>query len=201
MREDFSRSEFPRRSVYLLFAADNLGVSGELVKNCGVACFEDKSGTLLRLMLELIEVGERRGDGGYWEAMSKLCLIIDALGEMRHLAGEAFMIPASEDNISPEIRAAMAAIRRDAAKPFSLLRLAASLGVTTSTLSHRFTHEAGCPPLAFRSKVRLELAKRMLTLGEPVKQVAEKLGYCDVHHFSKHFKRLSGMTPGEFRGG
>ena len=50
--------------------------------------------------------------------------------------------------------------------------------------------------------MRIERAKQLLQ--DPamrVHEVAEQVGYSDVAHFSKSFKRFTGMTPGEYRDG
>ena len=49
-------------------------------------------------------------------------------------------------------------------------------------------------------KLRMERAKVLLSKPElRVHAVAEQVGYSDVGHFSKSFKRIVGMTPGEYR--
>ena len=48
--------------------------------------------------------------------------------------------------------------------------------------------------------MRIERAKELL--ADPamrVHAVAEAVGYSDVAHFSKSFKKLVGKTPGEYR--
>ena len=48
--------------------------------------------------------------------------------------------------------------------------------------------------------IRTEVAKKMLeSPGVRIHEVAEATGYTDSAHFSKSFKKLTGMTPGEYR--
>ena len=51
-------------------------------------------------------------------------------------------------------------------------------------------------------RMRIDRAKALLAdPGLRIHAVAEQVGYVDVAHFSKSFKRLEGMTPGEYRDG
>ena len=48
--------------------------------------------------------------------------------------------------------------------------------------------------------MRVDRAKALLAdSGLRIHAVAEQVGYSDVAHFSKSFKRFTGMTPGEYR--
>ena len=48
--------------------------------------------------------------------------------------------------------------------------------------------------------MRIEKAKQLLQ--DPamrIHEVAEQVGYSDVAHFSKSFKKITGKAPGEYR--
>ena len=42
------------------------------------------------------------------------------------------------------------------------------------------------------------LAKSMLTKGAPLREISMTLGYYDVHHFSRSFKKSEGVSPAQF---
>lgn len=47
---------------------------------------------------------------------------------------------------------------------------------------------------------KIAQAKVLLTSTDlPIKEVAQELGYNDVYHFIRQFKKSSGLTPGSFR--
>lgn len=63
-----------------------------------------------------------------------------------------------------------------------------------------FARLTGESPSAFRRSRRLELARDLLHRGDlTLAQIAETLGFYDVFHFSKLFKRRYGITPARFR--
>lgn len=66
-----------------------------------------------------------------------------------------------------------------------------------SKLINRYNHQSFFDILG---RLRMERAKVLLSNPElRVHAVAEQVGYSDVAHFSKSFKRFVGMTPGEYR--
>jgi two-component system response regulator YesN len=77
-----------------------------------------------------------------------------------------------------------------------LSRLSAELGVTPNHLSAQFARETGRSFREYLAVVRVEAAKRLLA-GSSLKvwEVAERVGYLNVEHFSRVFKKLTGVPP------
>lgn len=72
--------------------------------------------------------------------------------------------------------------------------------MSTSGLSKLFRREIGCTASEFINKVTIDEAKKLLRDPQySVTDVAEELGYNDPSNFCKVFKRLVGVTPGDFR--
>lgn len=79
-------------------------------------------------------------------------------------------------------------------------QVADSLFLSRQHLSRRFTQEAGIPLAAFIRNEKAEEAKRLLRYTDrPVSAIAAYLGFSSQGHFSKVFKEITGMTPGEYR--
>jgi AraC family transcriptional regulator len=59
----------------------------------------------------------------------------------------------------------------------------------------------GLPPHQYVIARRVERAKQLLQAGTDLSlaEVALHAGFCDQSQFSRHFKRLVGVTPGQFR--
>ena len=59
----------------------------------------------------------------------------------------------------------------------------------------------GVPPHQYVIMRRIERAKHLLHAGTALSlaEVAVRAGFSDQSQFSHHFKRLVGVTPGQFR--
>lgn len=84
------------------------------------------------------------------------------------------------------------------AQNISLSELAALVEMKPLRLLRTFRKEIGLPPHAYLLQVRIEQAKRMLLKGTPITDVALDTGFADQSHFTRHFKRSVGITPGQY---
>jgi AraC-like DNA-binding protein len=80
----------------------------------------------------------------------------------------------------------------------SLDELAGLTNVSPFHLARLFRQEVGMPPHAYQLQVRLTRAKRLLLQGMSVSEVASETGFFDLSHFTRHFKRHLGVTPGSY---
>jgi AraC-like DNA-binding protein len=77
--------------------------------------------------------------------------------------------------------------------------LAAALHVSVRTL-HRQLRDEGATLQALKDEARLEQAERLLARGrQPVKQIAEAVGFRSEKSFSRAFKAWTGRSPVEVR--
>jgi AraC-like DNA-binding protein len=81
------------------------------------------------------------------------------------------------------------------AQNVTLEELADLAGLSKFHLLRSFSQFAGMPPHAFQTRLRLNRAKKLLSQGKPLKQVAAAVGFADASHFGKHFLRIIGFTP------
>jgi transcriptional regulator GlxA family with amidase domain len=73
-------------------------------------------------------------------------------------------------------------------------------GLPKRTFDRRFRAATGYSPLAYIQALRIEEAKQLLETGSaPVEAVAREVGYEDTASFRRLFRRLAGMTPGDYR--
>ncbi|MGQ0704394.1 MAG: AraC family transcriptional regulator [Gemmatimonadales bacterium] len=61
-----------------------------------------------------------------------------------------------------------------------------------------FRAEAGLAPHQYLTQIRVERAKQLLAAGWPISQVATAVGLSDQSHLNRRFKRLVGITPGQY---
>ncbi|WP_182914448.1 response regulator [Paenibacillus sp. 1011MAR3C5] len=87
------------------------------------------------------------------------------------------------------------------AEPLSLALIAEKLGVSPGYLSSLFHQNTLEPYIKFLTRIRMERAAQLLQMrpAEKVYDVAEKVGYLSVKHFSYVFKQHFGIPPGEYQ--
>jgi AraC family transcriptional regulator len=75
------------------------------------------------------------------------------------------------------------------------------LAMSTSNFAHAFRQTVGISPHRYVVERRIDRAKMLLTSTElSVAQVAHRVGYSRQSHFTMVFRRVTGVTPGVFRG-
>jgi AraC-like DNA-binding protein len=82
----------------------------------------------------------------------------------------------------------------------SLDELALVAGLSRFHLCRAFRKEIGVTPHFYQMQVRIAHAKRLLAHQTAITDVASKMGFYDQSHFGWHFKRLVGVTPGNYLG-
>jgi YesN/AraC family two-component response regulator len=85
------------------------------------------------------------------------------------------------------------------AEGLQVKKLAVRAGLSTEYFGCLFTHETGMTVKRYLAKVRAAHAENMLKSGDYlVSDVAELCGYCDIFHFYKQFKAITGMPPSHY---
>ncbi len=70
------------------------------------------------------------------------------------------------------------------------------LGVTPNHLSSLFSRETGTSFREYLALVRVEAAKRLLAGSSlRIREVGERVGYLNIEHFSRVFKKMTGVPP------
>lgn len=96
--------------------------------------------------------------------------------------------------------AAKAYIEAHSAEKFSLPELAGALYVNGSYLLRTFKAQTGQTLLWYHNHVRCERAKALLDHSHmSVSSVGAEVGFVSSAHFSHIFKKMTGMTPTEYR--
>jgi AraC-like DNA-binding protein len=85
------------------------------------------------------------------------------------------------------------------ADEISLAELGALAGLTPWHVARGFTQAFGVPPHTYQIQVRVAEARRLLARGHTAAAAAAAAGFSDQSHLTRHFKRLTGMTPGRYR--
>ncbi|MFB7469469.1 AraC family transcriptional regulator [Kitasatospora sp. NPDC056184] len=100
----------------------------------------------------------------------------------------------------PAVTAALHAVHRDPAAPWTVAELAAEAGLSRAAFARRFSSLIGRPPLGYLTWWRMTTAARLLReTGAPLRSIAPQVGYTSEFAFATAFKRTHGVAPGAYR--
>jgi AraC-like DNA-binding protein len=99
----------------------------------------------------------------------------------------------------PQLSRALAALHHRPGHPWTAARLARAAGMSRSAFYQRFERVVGEAPAAYVTRWRMLVARRSLRRGEPITDVAERVGYASEAAFSRAFKRAVGTSPSAWR--
>ncbi|MGH7612613.1 MAG: AraC family transcriptional regulator [Gemmatimonadales bacterium] len=84
--------------------------------------------------------------------------------------------------------------------PPRVRELADAAGVHPDHLARAFRSRFGVPVGSYVRRLRLDwAATRLEAAEEPIARIALEAGFADQSHFTRAFKRYSGLTPAEYR--
>ena len=84
------------------------------------------------------------------------------------------------------------------AEAVSLAELAGLAEMSAFHLVRSFKKECGLPPHVYLTQVRLQQARRRLARGDGLAETAAAVGFYDQSALNRHFKRIYGVTPGQY---
>jgi AraC-like DNA-binding protein len=78
-------------------------------------------------------------------------------------------------------------------------RLATRVSLTPFHLIRTFRGAVGVPPHLYATLIRIRHAERLLRMGLPIAEAAHRTGFCDQSHLNRCFRRIRGVTPGQYQ--
>jgi two-component system response regulator YesN len=98
------------------------------------------------------------------------------------------------------VRQCIRIIHEQYGKDISLPDAAKQLYISSNYLSKIFSAEMGKSFSRYLLEYRINMAKKLLReSNDKVYEIAERVGYADVVHFSKIFKQATGHSPNRYR--
>ena len=98
------------------------------------------------------------------------------------------------------VSVALDRIHTEYMNPLTVGELARQVGLDRSWFSSRFKARTGLSPGQYLLSFRLELAAELMqNHGQSVKCAANSVGYEDLYHFSRMFRRHFGLSPRAWR--
>lgn len=188
---------------------------------CGAVTFDHPAAReIVKLLPGLILISASETQEADW-LQSTLRLMAAEVSEMRP-GGETIITRLSDILVIQAIRSWMAAdpvaktgwlgalgdkqigqaitlIQRDPGRDWSVATLADATAMSRSAFAARFTQMVGESVMQYVTRWRMHIALKWLKEGEPVGELAFRLGYQSEAAFSRAFKRVMGISPGSAR--
>jgi len=96
------------------------------------------------------------------------------------------------------VRRARAYLLEHLGERVKLDEVAAHVRMDKFHLVRLFSAQVGLSPYAFLTQARIVRARELLRTGMSVADVAAAVGFCDQSQLHRHFRRIVGITPGQF---
>jgi AraC-like DNA-binding protein len=95
---------------------------------------------------------------------------------------------------------AMREIREHCADQVSLAEIASRYGLNPSYFSRLFHLHSGMPLVEFINRARIQKSCQLLKRSDAgIVEIALAAGYNNLSHFNRYFRRITGMSPREYR--
>ena len=174
-----------------IFEARSLDVAEQVLR------FPKQSIEAPRLAQSLLRLHRNlEGQRNTLEAESELLNIFEQLAEISGVAPWGLAQSRAEKGLVRRVRDYIDAYYR---RNISLTELSGAVGTSPFHLLRTFRAEVGLTPHAYQIQVRIEAAKRLLRSRTAIAEVASRTGFTDQSHFTRRFKRLTGVTPSRYR--
>lgn len=111
------------------------------------------------------------------------------------------MEPGERPATVPKVRRALLFLHEHFAEDVEIGHLAEVAGLSVSRLAHLFTERVGLSPHSYLTQYRIYRSKSLLCAGVSPGRTAVECGFYDQAHFTRHFKHLTGLTPGQYAAG
>jgi AraC family transcriptional regulator, arabinose operon regulatory protein len=102
--------------------------------------------------------------------------------------------------IAADLREALTKMALYPDRPWRIAHLAQLCRLSEPHFYRRFKQATGSTPIDWLRRERINHARRrLLESNDPIKQIAEQVGYNDPFFFSRDFKRYTGVAPKNYR--
>ena len=104
------------------------------------------------------------------------------------------------NTVSDRIASVIELIRKNPERHYSIDDLSRMAALSPTQFINQFRKGTGFPPIRFQLECRIQEARRLLQTTElPVSELAMRLGFSSLQHFSDTFTRFVGCSPSNWR--
>jgi AraC family L-rhamnose operon transcriptional activator RhaR len=106
----------------------------------------------------------------------------------------------AEPQAHPAVSVAMRAMQEDIQRNWTLEMLTEPTRIHPAYLIRLFKAHTGLPPIGYLARCRAERAAMLLSgTKDPIREVAEAVGWPDQNYFARRFRMILGLSPTEYR--
>jgi len=125
-------------------------------------------------------------------------VFVDAIGDLGRRHGSADCRHPLDQPHTDVVRTVRAYLEDEHARVATLAELSTLTGLSPFHVSHVFRAAMGMPPYAFLALARVRRAQALIRSGHPLSVVTHATGFADQSHFTRQFKRVVGVPPGQY---
>ena len=133
------------------------------------------------------------------ERLTQQSLLVDVFSELLVRYGDINIQLLQPGKEQRTVRLIQEYLHEHFSANISLEQLVELTNLNRSYLIRVFRKAVGMPPYTYLNQIRVEKAKQFLAQGMAVADVAIAVGMSDQSHLTRHFKRITGTTPGQYR--
>ena len=160
----------------------------------------DPERKIINKIVDLARMGTLEGEASFWKAQ---LLLYEILGLMqttrRNNKPNELEFPASSVTGNSGLAARADRLLLDhIAEPLTREMVARELGMSVSSLSHKYLQLTGKTLMQRRMELRLQQVRSMLDSGRTLAELAAQTGFSSGFHLSRAFKQHYGVSPRDY---
>lgn len=144
-------------------------------------------------LFEALETSAKDAPQKGWQIMEQTMLLLELLLPFLRAAEEQ---PRDIMTFMPALKF----MREHLHRPITLDEIADSMGQSAEHFNRSFRESMRIPPMHYLTEERVRRARKMLTGTRlTAQEIGLQCGFNSPSHFAKVFKRIIGLTPGQYR--
>ena len=156
----------------------------------------NRSWSLLRRAVSLVD----RDCSEAWRCLRDACTLLDQESPAEPLTARIARPIQAGSLAAWQRRRVLDYIEENLGAKLAIDEMARTIDLSNSHFSRAFKSTFAASPMAYVATRRIERAKRMmLACTESLAEIALECGFADQSHLNRQFRRVVGMTPGQWR--
>lgn len=198
---NFTHSDFPDVTFFATQIVDKMVFQGP-VHRMGIRFHPGGAFQLLKLGMHEVKGGKLSADD---LAIQSLMQLRDQLAELTHVSQRLTLIDNWLLDLVKQTNSSGGLIQQLLPQLIltqqPLEQLSESLSISRRQVERKFQLEVGCSPNQLKQLHRVRIARTLISQRpeQSLTEIGQDAGFYDQAHFIRHFHKITGQTPGEYR--